>query len=400
MRTEEDLVHALRQAAERAPQPDLSAALAARRRRRTRRRTASAALAVAAVIGVAGVGTTITRGVFTSGGGDGVAVAPVDGPSEVMASMQASAEAESRSQEGTPIEKIWPKAIFTMPAKNADGWRYRPITGVSATEVMVNAESAFEKAGAIEIYDSESGTFRKVTDVPTTPGLKRAYSQDVAFDARSVVWWVNATGVREIWIAPLAGGEARLVATYKGEHQGIEAIAVKGEHIYWSEEDGTVWRLLAEGGTPEKIADGLHLIDWPWAGDVGEREYQKNQTKVVNLETGETRRITAAAQTVGLRCGPTWCVAKGLVQRVDGTGARKADVVSFPLSDYPALDRYVSTGTSVLDLETDSWVTFPKNPDNRWGRGTSSAPSTITYWGATKGEKPDEFRMVNLAAAQ
>ncbi|GAA3472676.1 hypothetical protein GCM10018965_072290 [Nonomuraea roseola] len=390
----------MRQAAELAPQPDLSAALAARRRRRTRRRTASAALAVAAVIGVAGVGTTIARDVFTSGGGDGVAVAPVDGPSEVMASMQASAEAaESRSQEGTPIEKIWPKAIFTMPAENAEGWRYRPITGVSATEVMVNAESAFEKAGAIEIYNSESGTFRKVTDVPTTPGLKWTYPQDVAFDAQSVVWWVNATGVREIWIAPLAGGEARLVATHKGEHQGIEAIAVKGEHIYWSEQDGTVWRLLAEGGTPEKIADGLHLIDWPWASDVYEREYRKNQTKVVNLETGETRQITAATEAVGLRCGPTWCVAEGLVQRVDGTGMRKVGV-SRPLSGSPALDRYVSTGTSVLDLETDSWVTFPENPNDWLGIGTSSAPSTITYWGATKGSTPDEFRIVNLAAAQ
>ncbi|GAA2376595.1 hypothetical protein [Nonomuraea africana] len=174
---------------------------------------------------------------------------------------------------------------------------------------------------------------------------------------------------------------------------------MNGEHIYWSERDGTVWRLPSAGGTPKMIAAGLHLVDWPWASDVGELEHEKNQTKVVNLETGETRQVAAAAGAEGLRCGPTWCVGQGLVQRVDGTRATRA-YVSTPLSGYPVLDRYVGLVKEVLDLETGTKLTFPENPTSWSGVGISSAPSTIRYWGATKGDEPDEFRMVNLRAAQ
>ncbi|MGW4469640.1 TolB family protein [Nonomuraea sp. NPDC004354] len=401
MRTEEDLVRALRQAAERAPQHDLSAAISVRRRRRTRQRWMGAALAVAAVIGVAGAGTLIARGIFTSGGEGGVA-SPVSGsPGEAVASVEAPPR-DVRTAAPTPgggIEDVWPKAFFTMPAKNAEGWRYRPITGISPTEVLLNAESSFEKAGRIEIYDSETGTFRTVADVPATPGLKRYFPQSAAVDGQSVVWWAVAGQVREIWTAPLAGGEARMVATFTGEHLDIEAIAVKGEHIYWSEQNGTVWRLLQTGGDPEKIADGLHLISWPWASDVGERDLGKNQTKVVNLETGETRQVTAAPNAKELRCGPVWCLGAGLGQRLDGSDVRTFDGFVGGLSPYPILDRYVFLYHSVVDLEAGTILDLPDNPDNWSGVGTSSAPSTIKYWGAAKGDKPDAFRMVNLAAA-
>ncbi|MEU7900752.1 hypothetical protein AB0B45_48990 [Nonomuraea sp. NPDC049152] len=400
MRTEEELVRALRQAAELAPQRDLSAAIAVRRRRRTKHRRMGAALAVAAVIGVAGAGTAIARGVFSGGGEGGVASRVSESPGEAVASIKTPPKEQAHRK---PFEEVWPKALFTMPAKNADGWRYRPITGISPTEVLVTAQRSREKTGAIEIYNSGTGTFRKVTDIPATPGLKRYTPRDVAFDDKSVVWWVYADKAREIWTAPLAGGEARMVATFTREHLGMGAMAVKGEHVYWSEDDGTVWRLPLAGGDPEKIAEGLHLISWPWAGDVSglERDSDLNQTKVVNLETGETRQITAAPGARGLRCGPAWCLGLGFSQRVDGTDVDPIGSFSGILLP-PILDRYLFVGRTVRDLETRAKLALPENPSNVIGAGIadSSAPSTITYWGATTGVEPDAFRIVNLAAAQ
>lgn len=402
MRTEEELVRALRQAAELAPQRDLTAAIAVRRRRRTKHRRMGAALAVAAVIGVAGAGTAIARGVFSGGGEGGVASRVSESPGEAVASIKTPPKEQAHRK---PIEEVWPKALFTMPAKNADGWRYRPITGISPTEVLVTAQRSWENTGAIEIYNSETRAFRKVTDIPATPGLKHYTTRDLAFDDKSVVWWVYADDkVREIWTAPLAGGEARMVATFTREHLGIGAMAVKGEHVYWSEDDGTVWHLPLAGGDPEKIAEGLHLISWPWAGDVSslERDSDVNQTKVVNLETGETRRITASPGARGLRCGPVWCLGARFSQRVDGTDVDPIGSFSGPLSPRPILDRYLFVGRTVRDLETGAKLALPENPSNVIGTGIadSSAPSTITYWGATKGVEPDTFRIVNLAAAQ
>lgn len=386
MRTEEELTGALRQAAERAPERDLLQGLDTRRRRRSKKR-AQAVLAVAAVVTVMG-GTAVA---FSRGGGE-TAATP-----EASASIRATTE----PHEG-PIEEVWPEAIFTMPAKNAEGWRYRPITALSATEILLNAESSFEKAGTIEVYDTETRTARVVTRVPVTPGLKKYFPQETAHDATNLAWYVNANhkdgrDVREIWTAPLAGGEARLVATFTGERASMESIALDGEHIVWSEGVGGVWRIPLTGGTPEKVADGLHLISWPWAGDPP-HEMAGNQTKVVNLETGETRSVVASEGAKELRCGPVWCVGSGLVQRVDGTDRQESGIPhSLGLRPYPVLDRFVSSFDGVKDLETGTSVTW-KLPGDSIGVGTSPEPSTIIYWGTTKGDKPDEFRVVNLAA--
>ncbi|MEW9552399.1 TolB family protein [Nonomuraea sp. NPDC050783] len=416
MRTERDLAGALRQAAERAPGSDLLAGIGERRRRRTRRR--AQLLAAAAVVVVVGAGTAATKGIFVSGGGEGIGTAAPHaagedrgtvGEPEVTRTVTVAPRDPVKSPAGTPVERLWPKALFQMPAKNADGWRYRPVTGINATQVLLMAESSFEKAGKIEIYDTETGKARLVTEVPATKGLKQYYPQSATTDGTNVAWYAtgtdrNRTRVAEIWWAPLSGGKAR--KTYTTTEYAIDAIALDGDQVVWSAVKGGVHRKPLAGGTVEPLSDeNLHLIHWPWAGDVGDGPdtLETNQTKLVNLAEGTEVEITARPGTTGLRCGPTWCQGRlggrGIIQRPDGSGLRELSGAGFMggLSRYPVLDRFLRSGDTVYDLKTGKQAAITRT--GSWsGVGTSSEASTILYWGVTKEQRPARYWVVNLAA--
>ncbi|MEV0597265.1 hypothetical protein [Nonomuraea cavernae] len=415
MRTEDELIGALRQAAARAPEPDLLAGVSARRRRRTRRR--ARVLAVAAAVAVVVTGTAVTRSVLSIRGGEEAAVTVTPPEAVVTPSPLTTIPGLPRASrpEKAAARKLWPEALFTMPARNSDGWRYRPITGISATEVLLSAESSFERAGRIEVYDAGTRRARVVTEVPLRQGLKKSYVQSVTVGTANIAWFASGeqadgTMVRDIWTAPLAGGEARLLATRTGQDADLDAISLDGDHVVWSELDGGVWRLPLAGGTPERIpgSDGLHLIEWPWASDATERvgDLAPNQGKVVNLADGHTTSLSAPPGMRALRCGAVWCYGRGergtwgtLVYRLDGAGTPRFVLLDTSLGNslYPILDRFLSVGPSVYDLETGKLVTTD-NPGSWYGGGTSSEPSTILYWGTTKADKPDRYWVLNLAA--
>ncbi|MDF2707872.1 MAG: hypothetical protein K0R62_3524 [Nonomuraea muscovyensis] len=399
MTTEDELARAFRDAAATAPDTDLLAGVRERRRRRTRRR--AQALAVVTVIAVVATGTAVTRGLLPGGGGQDTAAtaAPVEDPATVVA-----------SPVGRPdrtVGEVWPQAVFTMPATNAKGWRYHPITGISPTEVLLSAEASFETAGAFEVYDTATRKARVVARVRPTPGLKEYITQTATTDGTAIAWFAYAERadggmVREIWTVPLAGGRPRLLVTLTGERAKISTIALGGGHVVWSDER-SVWRLPLAGGEEEKLADGLHVIAWPWAGDVAEGPgtSDDNQTKVVNLETGETRQVVAALGVEGLRCGPTWCSGgqgrTGLVQRVDGEGRVELQEQLMATDAQPVLDRFIRGRGQVYDTATGVAARVD-NPSGWSGIGVSSEPSTILYWGSTKDERPRAYRMLNLAA--
>ncbi|WP_214319404.1 hypothetical protein [Nonomuraea sediminis] len=413
MRTEEELADAMRAAAGRAPDTDLLAGVARRRHRRSRRR--AQALTVVSVVAVVGVSTAVARGVLSTGGGNDTAAAPT-APASVADSTPTDDPSEitftSEKMESQPIEKLWPQAIFTMPAKSADGWRYRPITGLSATEVLLAAESSFEKIGRMEIYDTATGQFRVLTDVPTTPGLKEYYPQDPDLDNQNVAWYANAkkpdgTPVVEFWKLPRSGGTPERFGTLEGtQAKDLRAFAIDGDRVVWSRgEQGGVYSMSLAGGLPSPVAggEGLFIIDWPWAGDIPAygKGAERNQTKVVNVKTGEVRQVHQPEGISNLRCGAVWCFglkkdsSDSIIQHVDGSNT--GSLPSTSPDGYPILDRFLNTGDAVYDLETNTMATY-KRPGDWFGVGTSWEPSTTLYWGATKGEKPDEYRMINLAA--
>ncbi len=239
MRTENDLIAALREGADDAPMPDLIAGVARLRRRRGRRRTHL--LAAAAVIAVASTSTAVTLR-----GGEVAPAHPAVTTSASVAPPSGGPIAPAPAKISTVrAADIWPEALFTMPAKNADGWRYRPITALSATEVLLSAESSFERAGRFEIYDSSSGKSRVVTAAPKNPDLKGYITQTATVDGRNMAWFsfgqqADGTPVRDIWTVPLAGGQARLVTTRTGADASIDAIAINGDRVSWSLVEGGV----------------------------------------------------------------------------------------------------------------------------------------------------------------
>ncbi|MDP4500413.1 TolB family protein [Nonomuraea turcica] len=404
MRTEDELAGALRAAATRAPEAgDLLKAVAMRKRRRQRRRTQAMAIACAAA--VIGVGLA-TRSLFSGWAADPVIAPPSNVLPTPTRTVTVSPEALRPAPNAMAADKVWPKAVFTMPAKNADGWRYRPITSLSATKVLLSAESSFERAGKIEVYDSATRKSRVVTEVPRTPGLKDYIPQTMTTDGKTIAWFSfgrkNGMRLREIWTVPLTGGKPRLVTTLTGERAEIDAIAIDGDRIVWSEPGG-VWEIPIAGGVPEQIPGGagLHLLTWPWAGDVaaGPGTGDRNQTKMVDLSSGTALQIAVRPGTKGLRCGPSWCFGRnpkgGFVHRVDGTETRavKGSDFGHRMSLTPILDRFVPLSSSVYDIATGKMATVGMG--SSWmGIGTSSEPSTIIYWEG----RPGTFRVLNLAA--
>jgi hypothetical protein len=424
MRTEDELGGTLRDAADRAPELDLIAGVNERRRRRTRRR--AQLLAAAAVVAVVGTSTVVARGAFSSGGGEETAAQPTttvttearplprkkvtptpDPEITVTTTMTAKPQAQAK---GMPVAKLWPQALFQMPAKNADGWRYRPIIGINATEVLLKAEPSVGKAGKIEVYDTKTGKSRVVTEVPRTPGLKEYFQEAASTDGTNVVWSStgrkNGVWIAELWWAPLSGGKAKLAVTLPGAAADVEAVGTDGESIVWSTRKGGVYRKPFADGAPHRVpkADGLHLISWPWAGDAGNvfSEPDRNQSKIVNLADGTVTKVVIKDKMKGLRCGPVWCSGRlggaAIFRRLDGTGIGKVPGHGFlgGPRPYPVLDRFLRAGDSVYDLNTGKVARIEK--PGSWIGSTSLEPSTVLYWGTTKGNNPDKYWVLNLAA--
>ncbi|UBU13657.1 TolB family protein [Nonomuraea gerenzanensis] len=384
MRSEDELIGALRTAGEHAPDDGtgLLAGVALRRRRRTRRRLRVLAAATAVVVLSVGI-----RGALLSGEGAGdVATTPTSGPS---------------APRSAPVGELWPGAVFTFAIEGPGGARRVPITGLSPTQLLILSRMPRMQAeGTLEVYDSKSGSSRKVAELPRSG---RFVIGSVAADGKHVVWQ-SSTGksALEIWTAPLAGGEARRVTALSGGRSDVDAISVNGDQVIWSERSGGVWRVPLTGGAPDQITgtDGLHLLRWPWASDApaGPDLGDRNQTVLVDLTLITSHEVDSLPGAKGVRCGPHWCLGRraggSFVQRIDGSDLRDVKGVfgrPKPLSMAPLLNRFVPLADGVHDLATGSTGTIDART---LALGAAGEPSTVLYW--RKG--PGSYGVLNLAA--
>ncbi|MGP3961280.1 TolB family protein [Nonomuraea sp. 3N208] len=382
MRTEDELAGALRVAAERAPdEGDLLAGVATLRRRRTRRRIRMLAAATAVV--VLGMGV---RSVVLPGGGE-VEVATTPSPTAAL------------GMNAVPVDRLWPTAVLTVPATNADGMRYQPITGISATEVLLLAASV-EEGTRIELYDAATKRARVVAEVPMKP---TDVPPTVTADGENVAWMSygrkNGVSVRRIWTAPLSGGKARLVTTISGPRADIDSLAINGDRIFWSERRGDVWGVPLSGGASERIpaGRGLRLLRWPWASDApaGPDDSVRSQSKIVDLASGYTIEVVAPPGTRGLRCGPFWCLGHdetgSFLQRIDGSSMRRLDDRGSwgRLAMAPVFNRFAVSDDGIYDIATGRVAAT----EGRWTALSAGQP-TIVYWEGGR----DTLRVLNLAA--
>ncbi|WP_406319605.1 hypothetical protein OHA77_19960 [Streptosporangium sp. NBC_01639] len=428
-RGEAELIRALRRAADTAPEPDgdLLTAIGGRRRRRVRRR-AQSALAVVGVLAVIGGGTAVARSSFSHRGGEGAAL------TKVTATQPAAGEnptkAEKQKIDIRPAAEVWPSAVSTIPAKAADGWKYRPIAGLSATELLLSAESSFEKAGRLEAYDTVTGKSTVLADMPAPEGVKGYFAQDIEVGAESIAWWGETPNDSDkwadFWVVPRAGGTAKQVGQVTGELADVERIGVTADSVVWSVGGGGIHRIPLNGGTPELIegTDGLHLLSWPWAVDVAQgregEDLDKNQTKLVNLATRHTVEVNAPDGTQGLRCGPAWCLGDGVVQRVDGsehkatppalyTGGMGTTSLAggfgfFSVVGRDARGEEIEDGdaplAAVYDPATGTTGGVGKRDRSGGGSigtGVSSSPPSIIYWDEDQ-RQVEECKMVDAAS--
>jgi hypothetical protein len=439
-RTEEQLARALKAAADLAPEPpaDLAQCVAARRRRRDRRRLQTA-LAVTGVVAVIGTGMTVVKGAFVQRH-DEAATEPA-----ATASVTATPRVTPTI---APAAKVWPDAVFRMPAKAPDGAAYRPVTALGPTQVLLAAERSMERAVRLEVYDTTTGTTTVLAKVPTPQGLAEYYVQAWDADERYIVWYATADSRRDgpvamFWAVPREGGTPRLVYSLSGDQAAkVERVAIAGDRIAYSLSTGGVYTLpldrpFGDADGPELIegSEGLYLQQWPWAGDrPGQNgtDPARNQTLIVNLETGE-RRIVRAGDAQGVRCGATWCAGerygeprddgrpRAVVQRYDGAERRELESLrAAPSLDGIVADRFAVLSVSavpgrgapevdaskephpvavVYDRVTGAMAavgSWDKDGTGGFGRGTSSAPSDIVYWNAPG--RPKEYWVLNLAA--
>ncbi|GAA3569572.1 hypothetical protein GCM10022419_058100 [Nonomuraea rosea] len=310
MSGEQDLIRTMRTASGQVERRDLAAGVAARRRARRTRQRVQVLLAAVAVVAIAGGTTAVLSGADRQPPPPAVSVTPSAPETSVPATR--------------PAAELWPQAVVKVPAKNAKGWKMYPVTGLSATEMLLIANSAFEKGGRLEVYDSVSRTLRVLGDIPSPK--KKYYAQHIAVGAEYIAWYgetpQDSDDWADFWIMPREGGKARRVGEVAAD---VEEIAVTGDSLVWSVKKGGVYRMPLTGGAPEPLPGGagLHLSAWPWAVARAVERPGANQTRVVNLETGQSSDVALPEGVQAMQCHAQWCVGvlnkRVIVQRVDGS---------------------------------------------------------------------------------
>ncbi|WP_433220907.1 hypothetical protein [Microtetraspora malaysiensis] len=301
---EEVLRSTLGHASELAPHAPSGLSTHIARRSRVRRMRAQALVAAAAVVVIAGGATMAVRGA----GHDSTAVNPSATPSPAVTEMRIPAS----------VEKVWPEAVWKIPAKLSGGRKFEPRGFIDDHTLLLETWESFEKANAIYAYDLDSGRVRKVTNIRTSKGM---YASGYVAGGGRIVWQTvdeaRSEPVTSFWSAPVAGGKATAVATERVVKGRGDQLAVVGDRLAFSLLDGGVFTVPLDGGAVEPVtgAAAHHILRWPWVGTpdrYATPEGKASFEELLNVETGETSRAVVHPEEQLVRCGATMCIgAKG-----------------------------------------------------------------------------------------
>ncbi|MEV0613667.1 hypothetical protein AB0I81_10125 [Nonomuraea sp. NPDC050404] len=366
MRSEEDLVETLRAAAGQAGPANFAEGVSRRRRARQRGRVLLAAAAVVTVVG----GTTAVLS------GQEPAAPPV------------AASPAPRSI--VPVAELWPRAVLKIPA---DGGEAYPVTGLSATELLMATKTR------LQVYDSATGKTRVLGEIPYP--MKQYFPQGFAVGERYIAWHGENDENREwadFWIMPREGGEARRIGEVAAD---VDGVGLTGDHLVWSLRKGGVYRMPLSGGTPELLpgTDRLHLSSWPWAREGGDGA---NTTRIANLETGQSTAVALPEGIDMMQCHPQWCAGvrdgRLIVQRVDGSGRTTLPGTLLRMGfRWLYGDRYALFLLNTPERQQPVLYDLTTGTMAGLGDGAQSlispSPSTVLFWGTGK-----ERTVLNLKA--
>ncbi|MFC4588762.1 hypothetical protein [Sphaerisporangium corydalis] len=336
----ETLRRTLQHASEQAPRAPggLSARVVTRSRRRAARtQMAVAALAVAVVAG--GVVVAARGGV------------PDPAPPAVETSKTPSAGKVNPpatalwSRTAPPAEKVWPDAVWKIPAKLLGGRAFQARAIIDDRTVLLETRNGSGRADALYAYDVRDRTSRKLTDVRTPEGVvARGYTAG----AGRVFWEMSnrADGSYEttFWSVPVTGGRATAIGTDR-EVTGDGTLAVVGGRLAFSASEGGVFTIPLGGGTVEAVpgAGAHHILRWPWVARSDPNSASAARyTELLNAETGEPTEAVVHPGEYRVECGVTTCVGvkDGVTFHRLRDGSRERLIPALVLNNRMFADRF------------------------------------------------------------
>jgi hypothetical protein len=248
-----------------------------------------------------------------------------------------------RLVEARPVERLWPEALVTLPARLPDGRAYL-LAGILTDRRFLIApyESGDQPGAELLLWEPDRDSVRTLGDPPTPPGLRTRLGGVPDVGDGYVVWMVQAARgfgrglYQEIWATPLAGGGARRLAVVDGPAVG-SAVHIVKEQVYWAQEpetadvtDGGLYRVPLTGGGATAVPGGRGyalMRTHPWAHTIGDGA---TSAGLWNLVDG-TRTPMTLRDLVRFECSPSWCVkidrdkGRSVVRRLDGSGGLEVD---------------------------------------------------------------------------
>lgn len=252
------------------------------------------------------------------------------------------------------IEKVWPHAVWKIPAKLPGIKKYQPRRFIDDHSVLLDT------ADAIYAYDLDTGQVRKIAAIQTPKGI---YASAFTIGADRVVWQTYE-GRSRFWSVPLEGGEPAEIRTGKPIDGMADELEVVGEKLAFSLSDGGVFTVPLTGGEVDLVAGAErdHLMTWPWVGT--SREYKPNIeatfAEILNVDTGERSKAVVHPGDRYVRCWRKTCTGvtagkKPFIRQRDGS--RQRELPQAPKEGIAA-DRFMTVwrdgrnGQELLDLST------------------------------------------------
>jgi len=166
------------------------------------------------------------------------------------------------------------------------------------------------------VYASDASGIADIFEIAATGGDERPltsaggrnYAPVVSPDNRYVVFHSNRTGIFQVWRTNRDGSSPKQL-TFEETESTWPTFSPDGKWIIFQHSDGnnpyTLWRVSIDGGTPEKVTDGMaikpavspdgKLIAF-WYNDG--QQNSRWRLKVINFEDGATFNIFDVAETV------------------------------------------------------------------------------------------------------